>query len=453
MSGNAFPLLRRALRAWQLYPPQSPVRRKAAAALHQGLCEAIGHRDEGLSLVFLEDGVFCDGTPVAAREEDPGSAAAGRTLFDVGVRELRFLEGLTPGEVERLLEPLVRAGQGRLNPIDEDLSLLLWEADLPHIGYLLYDEHAEHEPEPEPALEFGGGPSFEEYATSDLPLPWRDEGGAGLRLSEEERLRLLAAWRQEAEHELPLKYGRLLLEVLRIEARPAECEALAGLLSTWVEAQLDAGAFSLLRRLSEAVAPDAAATGPARDALRRAADWFGDGSVFARFLATPPARPEDADAAAAWIAEAPAALLPVPLADVLAGRASIAPPQGEALRRRAERDAGVRSLCLASGQPALARWALERIAPGAEDVRRVREFLRDPDADLRRLAVAALARAEGTAALGGLADALLDADESVRAVAIESLGRCGGRAALDALLRLMAARDFPARSPREQYGI
>ena len=79
---------------------------------------------------------------------------------------------------------------------------------------------------------------------------------------------------------------------------------------------------------------------------------------------------------------------------------------------------------LASGDPAVRARAIARArpSPGTEDV--LIDALADPDPDVRREAVRALARTEGRKATGALIEVSAgDMSEAVRAEAVAALGR------------------------------
>lgn len=59
-------------------------------------------------------------------------------LYNDGVRELRFHNGIDDDEIRHLLELISQAPD--LNPQEDDLVIMLWEQDFTHIDYLALDE-------------------------------------------------------------------------------------------------------------------------------------------------------------------------------------------------------------------------------------------------------------------------------------------------------------------------
>lgn len=453
MGASLFRLLRRALRAFQLYPVSSPVRTEAASAFLEGLQEPLREKADGISFVFLEDGTYVEGTAVhpgdGAGESPPN---AGVDLFRVGVREIRFLPGIDAEEMQRLLSPLARALQGLLNPVDEDLSVLLWEADLPHVWYLLYEESRAAEEGPTGALELTGGPKLEEYLDPRQRVSREDPSRWARRLGDTERRQLVSAHRREWDHDVPVKYARLLLEILRMERRSDECAVLRRVVENQLEVEAGAGRFAGLQRVAAAVEPERAPFPGSCWALGELSSWFTSRGFLARLLETRAARPEDAEAVGALIGRFPAAPLPEGLAMLLEHPESVTAEASAALWQRLEIDAEVQSLCLRDSRPSLRRAALDRIRPTGDDLRRVREILRDRDPRTRASAVRALGRAGG-AAVAGLIDALFDAEETVRTAAAESIGGSRSREGLEMLLRLMASNGFEERAPLERRAV
>lgn len=453
MDTNVFRLFRRALRAYQLYPNSSPVRLDAAAAFLRSLEDLLRDRSDGLSFVFLEDGTFVEGQPVPTPVgTDETSTGAGTDLFNLGVREIRFLQGLDAAEIDRLFDPLARALQGLLNPVDEDLSVLLWEADLSHVWYLLYEERGPGVDEPTAAVELTGGPALEEYLDPRPHPSAEDPSGWARRLGDEDRRRLLSCHRREWENEVPVKYARLLLEILRVERRSDECAVLRRIVENQLETEAGAGRFAVLQRVSACVEPERAPTPGAAWALSEMASWFASRNCLARLLEVRPCGREDGEAVAAMIAGFPAAPLPEGLAAVAERPDAVSPEASAALLRRLDTDPELQALCLRDSRQTLRHAALERIVPEGEDLRRVREILRDRDPKTRIAAVRALGRAKGRAA-AGLMDALFDSEAAVRTAAAEALGTGRGREGLEMLLRLMASNGFEEREAGERSAV
>ena len=455
---DLFRSFRRALRAHQLYPEGSRVRIDAAERLVERFVEALEHRPDGISLAFLEEGAFLDGQALPVEPDDGGGPLA-QQLFELGVRELRFLPGLTAREMGDLLDVLTRAKQGALDPVDEDLSILLWEADLLHVSYLLYDSDpllptAEGEADgSEDPLE--GETPLSEYIDDDAITVEATSSTTWIPLSEPERLGLLASYRQEVEEEIPYKYGRLLLEILRSESDAAEIPRLQRVLREYLEALVAAGRFQILKRIEASLDGPEPELEPTRLALRATRRLFEEPALYVR-AAEIDARAHETDRVAAqkFLEAIPARAVPEVVSLLLDERAT---PNGEALERVRQRlrlDGDARRACLEDSRRPVQRFAIEEEGPLEEDgARKVRELLKDPDASLRQLAARALGGAQGKAALAALGEALVDPDGCVRMAAASSLSKVGGPKALELLLRVVVSKEFGHRDLEEKKAV
>lgn len=445
-------LFRRAIRACQLYPPVSPVREEAAAALWSEASRFLAGRPEGLSLAFLEDGVYVEHEPVDPGETDGPEPPPLRSLFHAGVRELRLLPGIEQAEILRLIAPLARAQQGRLDPIDEDLGILLWEADLRHVGYLLYespvdDPAAAEESEVSAAASC---PSVEEFI--DEPGPGFELAPlSGWGLAEEERLHLLAVHRREEEHDVPVKFARLLLEILRLEIPLDERNALEQVWRERVGEMLEEGRFDLVARISQAMRSEGIESAGPESRIGNLSDWLRTPETAALLVGVPPAGPEDGDALAKLVADLSISVWPDLVAAVTSAPAPAA--AGEVVRRRVAEDVTVQSRCLRDGRDSVVALALEVMRPAGDDVRFVRDLLQHADPTTRVRAVRALSRGEGPGVLSGLIDAMADPAEPVRIEAALALGRRPVEEGLEPLLRTIASSGFALRSPEERRAV
>ncbi len=445
-------LFRRALRACQLYPPVSPVREEAAAALWNEASRLLASRPEGLSLAFLEDGVYVEHEPVDPGETDGPEPAPLRSLFHAGVRELRFLPAIEQTEILRLIAPLARAQQGRLDPIDEDLGILLWEADLRHVGYLLYespfdDPSAAEESE---APSAASCPSVEEFI--DEPGPGFELAPlSGWGLAEDERLHLLAVHRREEERDVPVKFARLLLEILRLEIPLDERNALEQVWKERVSALLVEGRFDLVARISQAIHAGGIETAGPGSLIGSLSDWLRTPETAALLVSVPPAGPEDGDALGKLVANLSPSVWP----DLVVAVTNTPVPAAavEVVRRRVTDDLAVQSRCLRDGRDAVVALALEIIRPTGDDVRFVRDLLQQAAPSTRVLAVRALGRGEGPGVLSALIDALADPAEPVRIEAALALGRRPVEEGLETLLRTIASSGFALRSAEERRAV
>ncbi len=148
-----FVVLAKALRAYQLYDDNNPVRHRFV----EGLREALSSLWEGLdrlTLAVREESLVVGDTPVYTSENRNDSLAF--LFYKDGIREITLRPGLEGEELERFLSVLQRAR--KLRPEGDDLLTVLWEEDLQHFDYQYIDFLAEGVELPQP----GGGHSAEE---------------------------------------------------------------------------------------------------------------------------------------------------------------------------------------------------------------------------------------------------------------------------------------------------
>lgn len=453
---DLFRLFRRAVRASQLYPADGPVRQDAARALQQGMVQAIGSRIEGVSLSFLEEGVYVEGHPVK-QEAEEGAVALARQVYEVGIRELRFLPGLGQGEILRFLDPLARALLGYLNPVDEDLSVLLWEADLRFIGYQLYEEPPESQAPLDGPSSCASDPYFQEYVDEDLAIGGTEVHALLAKLDEQEKLGLLTRYRREEEEEIPRKYARLVLELLRSEADPAVSKQFLDGLLEFLLTLAAIGRFSLLDAIRALVDPARAVSSLEEAALLRIREWFERIPYVDHLLGTFPRSDADEAAAAGMLRSIPAAGVP----DLLARALGMDPPPKRSLSVVLDRlpvDPQARCACLRDGRPVIRRAALEAFlreshVPSqdpSQDALLLREFMQDSEFQVRCRVVLALRGNSSPAARSALLNAMQDTHEEVRTSAAAALAVRGEKTALEPLLRVLLSRDFDHRSHAEK---
>lgn len=133
-----FVVLGKALRAFQLYDENNPVRQRFVESLRQALGQLWGEVDR-LTFVVEEDRLLLSGEEVY-RSESRGDSLA-FLFFKDGVREITLLPGLEAAELDRFLGVLQRAR--KLLPEGDDLLTVLWEEDLQCFKYQYVDFLAE----------------------------------------------------------------------------------------------------------------------------------------------------------------------------------------------------------------------------------------------------------------------------------------------------------------------
>ncbi|MDP2955995.1 MAG: HEAT repeat domain-containing protein [Longimicrobiales bacterium] len=133
-----FVVLGKALRAFQLYDENNPVRQRFLESLRQAFVGLWPEMDR-LTLVVEEDRLILGDQEVYRAENRSDSLAF--LFYKDGVREITFLAGLEQDELTRFLGVLQRAR--KLTPEGDDLLTVLWEEDLQFFKYQYVDFLAE----------------------------------------------------------------------------------------------------------------------------------------------------------------------------------------------------------------------------------------------------------------------------------------------------------------------
>ena len=121
-----FTVFSKALRAFQLYDENNPVRRRFVTSLRECF-ERLWQEIEGLNLSVEEHRFLLAGE--AVYENPSRSDSLAFLLYKDGVRDVTFLRGIEGHELERILAVLQRAKMLKTAEA-EDLLTMLWEADL-----------------------------------------------------------------------------------------------------------------------------------------------------------------------------------------------------------------------------------------------------------------------------------------------------------------------------------
>ena len=121
-----FIVLGKALRAFQLYDENNPVRRRFVNSLREAF-EQLWQELEGLNLSVEEHRLLMAGE--AIYENSSRSDSLAFLLYKDGVRDLTFLPGIEGDELDKILGVLQRAKMLKTAEAD-DLLTMLWEEDL-----------------------------------------------------------------------------------------------------------------------------------------------------------------------------------------------------------------------------------------------------------------------------------------------------------------------------------
>ena len=120
--------LARTLKTCRLYDAANPTVTRFRAELYAGLEQLLATHGP-LTLHFRSDDVLCEETslyPARSREDN-----LGLLFYHDGIHTMRLSAGITPRELDVLLDAVLHVGGPHAG--DDDLVTLLWQAQLPHI--------------------------------------------------------------------------------------------------------------------------------------------------------------------------------------------------------------------------------------------------------------------------------------------------------------------------------
>ena len=134
-----FMTLGKALRAFQLYDDNNPVRKRFVTSLREAF-EELWQEVEGLNLSIEEHRILLVGEEVYKSPSRSDSLAF--LLYKDGIRDITFLPGVEGPEVDKILSVLQRARMLQTAEA-EDLLTMLWEADLEYFSCRCVDQITE----------------------------------------------------------------------------------------------------------------------------------------------------------------------------------------------------------------------------------------------------------------------------------------------------------------------
>ena len=121
-----FVVLGKALRAFQLYDENNPVRKRFVTNLREAF-EQLWEEVEGLNLSIEDHRILLVGEEIY--ENSSRSDSLSFLLYKDGIRDITFLPGVEGGELDKILGVLQRA-KGLKSAEADDLLTMLWEQDL-----------------------------------------------------------------------------------------------------------------------------------------------------------------------------------------------------------------------------------------------------------------------------------------------------------------------------------
>ena len=132
-------MLGKALRAFQLYDDNNPVRKRFVTSLREAF-EQLWQEVEGLNLTIEEDRILLVGEEVYQSSSRSESLAF--LLYKDGIRDVTFLPGVEGPEVDKILGVLQRAKMLKTAEA-HDLLTMLWEQDLEFFTCRCVDQFTE----------------------------------------------------------------------------------------------------------------------------------------------------------------------------------------------------------------------------------------------------------------------------------------------------------------------
>ncbi|MEQ8763848.1 MAG: hypothetical protein RL885_07970 [Planctomycetota bacterium] len=135
---HIFQLAEKLLKAKRIYHRNSSTLRGFLARFTQELSRYL--ELHGVLAVRVTKAAFiADEHPVY--EKEPGEDSLPFLLYIEGIRELRILDGVDQREITRFFDILLNSRKA--DHLEDDLTTLLWEADLSHLTYLAAEDYGE----------------------------------------------------------------------------------------------------------------------------------------------------------------------------------------------------------------------------------------------------------------------------------------------------------------------
>ncbi len=252
---DLFVTLGKALRAYQLYDENNPVRHRFLQSLRQAFL-SLWTEAERLTVLVEEDRILLGGESVYRSQDRNDSLAF--LFYKDGIREITFLPGLETEELERFLSVLQSAR--RLTPEGDDLLTVLWDEELEYFQYHYVDLLAEGVYVPDPGegadqdllqdvLE--GELADEEEAEEEQPQTVRqdDFNPTLYALDPQEMEQIRSELHKETYRDLRGDVLSALFDRLEEPERPDRQTEILGILETLLPTFLSRGGLSAATRL------------------------------------------------------------------------------------------------------------------------------------------------------------------------------------------------------------
>lgn len=459
----------KAIKAIGLYPEGSPVPEKIAAAFAADLGRCFEEHDP-VQVTFRAGGVQLNG--VALPDSGEGIWDLPDVLFELGLRDLNFMSSVTPTELCALVRQLSRAARRELDRSEEDLSVLLWEMDLPGITYRVVA--VGDESEAQSSLEAGDDSEEDEeireiwdsihpveryMADQDLPEDVTpDDAAFAVR---EEELELLRHAAKMEPSSMNYKLVLVLLELVLHDLPQEEFDRIMVVLPDAFLKLISAGHFHIFAKLCARLLDRVRRSESERERSlhEMGARLFSEQAAAAALGALRTGRCDDPEAAFLLLSALDAAGLRVVLEEVIEGSRGPGKAELRAIPARvisavlAERPDEFFSdpELIGPEQMRYLAGAMGELTGDSESwASRMAPFLNSPDAEVRERAIEILCVAKPASIESILLSSLADEEPRVRHLAIQEASRILGPRAFAPLRDIVVGQQFAEKDFAER---
>ena len=242
----------KAQRDYKTYPRNNPILLKRRDELVGKFGAVLSERPE-VALKVDPDSLFFEDQPVFNNPDRRESMAF--SLYRNGIREIRFASGITPHEIDGLIESLNLEFAEQES--DDDLITVLWTRDLPHLRYDAVDDV-------DPRLDWVRDPAgvLHDYIVKQREMPGDEKfrnvlqlhGGqpaqdlrgdvGAVMLSPEEMNTVRTLLTEDASRDLALQVIEILMEVLRSGPEASQARNLLRILERVVDLSIEQRNFN-----------------------------------------------------------------------------------------------------------------------------------------------------------------------------------------------------------------
>ncbi len=463
--------LAKAQKDYKTYPRNNPVLRKRRDELIGKFGAILGTVRE-LPLSVDAERLLFEGAAVYENADRRESIAF--HLYRQGIREIRFVSGLAPEEIDGLLDSINTDFSREGSELDDDLITVLWTRDLPHFRWDAIDDvdpKMDWVRDPATALqsylvaqrEMPGDEKFVNALRLEGSAPARDPRGdlqaIQLHPSEIAQVRLMIE--EDGKRDLAIQVIEILTRVLRETTDPNEAANLLRILDRVIEISVEQRSFNraatTLQILGELVRTQPSLASAVRGTIAK----FGEPKAVKQLIEIV-SKPEaegwapidDVDLFRYLIQLTKSAVVPLAEAMGVLQDRRLRKTFCEALAELVKNDVN-----LLAGLSRDNRWFVARnvayilgLTKNPESLKVLRSLNVHPNEKVRVEAVRA-AGMMGSGAKDIVQRALSDADRSVRMLAFELIGAFADAATAPMLLQQVEAKVFDEKDGAEKRAL